>query len=125
VQEEPVDEEPAAPKQELTLVSQDDSRSTPVSTYELTGADEFIVEFTATPTGRCYLGVENGIGKSFFSEEIANSRKESFDLSKEKEIEFNVGNITGVKMTVNGEAFAFPYDNTHQKVIIVNKQGNE
>lgn len=106
-----------APQQSLRQLSQT-TTGTPQTTYELTGTDTFKVTFAAKANNRSYLGIKNVKGKSFFAQEIANSEVKAFDLSAETEIEFNIGNTSGVTFKLNDQVVPFELTQAHQKVTI-------
>ncbi|WP_154649411.1 helix-turn-helix domain-containing protein [Calidifontibacillus oryziterrae] len=117
-QEQPTEED----DQQLLELEKLDGR-TPYTTYELKGTDQFIVELSST--GRSYIGIINGIGKSFYGGELGNGEKLNYDFSAEEEIEFNIGRTLDVQLKINGQPVNYPFPPTekvHQKVkIIFNK----
>lgn len=109
--------------QQLTKVDQQDGNS-PTTTYELKGTEQFTVELTST--GRSYIGIENGMGKSFYAAELKQGEKISYDFTAEQEIELNIGRTLDVAIKINGQDIEYPYppnEKVHQKIkIIFNKE---
>lgn len=109
-------------QQQLVQVDQRNGNS-PTTTYELKGAEQFTVELTST--GRSYVGIKNGMGKSFYGAELKEGEKVSYDFSAEQEIEFNIGRTLDVAVKINGQDFEYPFppnEKVHQKIkIIFNK----
>jgi len=109
--------------QQLTQVDQQDGNS-PTTTYELKGTQQFTVELTST--GRSYIGIENGMGKSFYAAELKQGEKISYDFTAEQEIELNIGRTLDVAIKINGQDIEYPYppnEKVHQKIkIIFNKE---
>lgn len=134
-----VDNEPAAESENNETTSRKDDNAqrlikigekkgpTPYIAYKLKGTQQFQVQLEALENKRSYVGIENGKGKSFLSEELRNEGKDNssfkkvveFDFSSEKQIEFNIGNTQGIQMKINNEIFTFPYDTPHQKIKIL------
>ncbi len=111
---------PEEPIQQLVQIEQKNG-SSPLTVYELTGAEEFLVEITAAPNGRSYVGIENGLGKSFYAGEVKNGEKLSYDFTAEQEIMLNVGRTLDVSIKINGQDFAYPFtpnEKVHQKIKI-------
>ncbi|WP_458415288.1 helix-turn-helix domain-containing protein [Schinkia sp. CFF1] len=109
--------------QQLTQVDQRNGTS-PTTTYELTGADQFTVELTST--GNSYIGIENGMGKSFYAGELGAGQNLSYDFSAEQAIELNIGRTLDVAIKINGQDFVYPFppnEKVHQKIkITFNKE---
>lgn len=104
--------------QEMVQVSQQNGNS-PTTTYELKGTEQFTVELTST--GRSYIGIENGMGKSFYAAELKEGEKVSYDFSAEQEIELNIGRTLDVAVKINGQDFEYPFppnEKVHQKIKI-------
>lgn len=112
--------EPSAPDlaQQLVQVSQKNG-SSPTTTYELKSAEQFTVELSST--GRSYVGIKNGMGKSFYAAELKEGEKVSYDFSAEQEIELNIGRTLDVAVKINGQDFVYPFppnEKVHQKIKI-------
>lgn len=104
--------------QQLMQVAQTNGNS-PTTTYELRGTEQFTVELTST--GRSYIGIKNGIGKSFYGAELKEGEKVSYDFSAEQEIELNIGRTLDVAVKINGQDFEYPFppnEKVHQKIKI-------
>lgn len=103
-EEEPAteEEEEVAGPGELQLTNQSGRHYT----YTLTGTESFNVELVAT--GRPWLQVENFAGNVFLSRTLEEGESEQFDFSNEEGIYFNIGNVTFLTLTINGEPFEFP-----------------
>ncbi|WP_258000428.1 helix-turn-helix domain-containing protein [Bacillus sp. Marseille-P3661] len=124
-QVETTTEEIPPPVQQLVQTEQTNG-TTPNTTYELKNTDVFKMDVTATQAGRSYVGIKNGIGKSFFAGEMKNGETASYDFSSEQEIELNIGRTLDVEIKINGQPFEYPIppaDKVHQKVkFIFNKE---
>ncbi len=105
-------------QQQLVQVAQKNGNS-PTTTYELKGTEQFTVELTST--GRSYVGIKNGMGKSFYGAELKEGEKVSYDFSAEQEIELNIGRTLDVVVKINGQDFTYPFppnEKVHQKIKI-------
>lgn len=105
-------------QQQLVQVGQKNGNS-PTTTYELKGTEQFTVELSST--GRSYVGIKNGMGKSFYGAELKEGEKVSYDFSAEQEIELNIGRTLDVAVTINGQDFEYPFppnEKVHQKIKI-------
>lgn len=111
---EPIPEE--LPSQQLVQVDQNNG-TTPITTYELKGTDQFVIEIVST--GRSYIGIMNGKGKSFYGQELRNGETITYDFGSEQEIELNIGRTLDVTIKINGQAFEYPFppsEKVHQKI---------
>lgn len=114
-----------AVQQQLVQVAQKNGTS-PTTTYELTGTEQFTVELAST--GRSYVGIKNGMGKSFYGAELKEGEKVSYDFSSEQEIELNIGRTLDVVVKINGQDFTYPFppnEKVHQKIKITFKKATQ
>lgn len=123
--EQPKEEDPdpesddTATEQQLTQVEARDGR-TPVTTYQLENSEEFKISITST--GRSYIGVENGKGKSFYNQELQAGETIDFDMTAEQTVELNIGNLPDVEVKINGQSLTYafaPQEKVHQRITIL------
>ncbi|MCM3616195.1 helix-turn-helix domain-containing protein [Sutcliffiella horikoshii] len=117
--EEPV-EEPEEEQGNSAGTLTEVSSSQPNATLELTGADAFEVELSAIG-GNTWVGISNSEGEYFHSKELAEGETETFDLTEETEILFNIGWVPATEIKINGEVLEYPFpadDVTTQKITI-------
>jgi cytoskeletal protein RodZ len=117
--EEPAENEEETPAPKLTKLQ----TTGKVTTYELSDADELVIDLTAT--GPSYVGIKDETGKSHFDSQIKVGETKTFDLTAAKEVTLNIGasHVTSIK--INGEPFTYPVptsDLVHQKIIIKKAQ---
>lgn len=111
--EDPVEEKPT------TGTLSEVSSNSPNATLELKDTDKFEVEIAADG-GNTWVGVTGAEGW-LLNKELKDGNSETLDLSKETEVEFNVGWVPATQIKINGEVFEFPFsvkDVTTQKVTI-------
>ncbi len=114
--EETEEEQVGSPAGSLSEVSS----SSPNATLELKDTDKFEVELSAKG-GNTWVGVSNSEGEYFHSKELFDGETETFDLSEESEILFNVGWVPATEIKINGETLEFPFsvdEVTTQKITI-------
>jgi cytoskeletal protein RodZ len=114
--EEPEEEQVESSTGTLTEVSS----NRPTATLELKDTDTFEVELSAKG-GNTWVGISNSEGESFHSKELVDGETETFNLSEENEVIFNVGWVPATEIKINGKAFEFPFpvdEVTTQKVTI-------
>jgi cytoskeletal protein RodZ len=117
--EEPAQKEEEAPAPKLTKLQ----TTGKVTTYEISDADELVIDLTAT--GPSYVGIKDETGKSHFDSQIKVGETKTFDLTAAKEVTLNIGasHVTSIK--INGEPFTYPVptsDLVHQKIVIKKAQ---
>lgn len=104
------------PKQSLVKVEQ---KGNDTFVYELKGASEFKVDITFT--GDCYVDLKDENKKLIDMKSNKGQNTVSYDLSKYKEVTFNVGFSPNFQMKINGEPFVFevkPEDLIHRYIVI-------
>ncbi|KMJ59327.1 hypothetical protein AB685_00055 [Bacillus sp. LL01] len=117
-QSEEAEEEPVEKSSAGTITEV--SSSSPNATLELKDTDKFEVELSAKG-GNTWVGISNPEGVNFHSKQLADGETETFDLSEESEILFNVGWVPATEIKINGETFEYPFpvdDVTTQKITI-------
>jgi cytoskeletal protein RodZ len=116
-EKEPVEEE-KPPEEETpaagTLTELEKSGTNAM--YELKNTDQFNVELTST--GQTWIEIDNAKGNNFFYGMVNSGQTEKFDLSKEEEISFVVGNSSQTDIKINGEPFKFPFSIAKQTFTI-------
>ncbi|MFE7149960.1 DUF4115 domain-containing protein, partial [Heyndrickxia sporothermodurans] len=100
------------PKQKLKVVN----TSGKYSTYQLLNTDKFEVKLSST--GEAWIGVSNGSGHSYFNGILKDGQSQIIDLTKEKQVTFNIGKTPETEIYINGEKFDYPNDNYTQKITI-------
>lgn len=96
------------------------SSNSPNATLELKDSDKFEVELSAKG-GNTWVGISNPEGVYFHSKELVEGQTETFNLSDESEILFNVGWVPATEIKINGEVLDFPFpvdEVTTQKITI-------
>ncbi|MED3649843.1 helix-turn-helix domain-containing protein [Heyndrickxia sporothermodurans] len=100
------------PKQKLKVVN----TSGKYSTYQLLNTDKFEVKLSST--GEAWIGVSNDSGHSYFNGILKDGQSQIIDLTKEKQVTFNIGKTPETEIYINGEKFDYPNDNYTQKITI-------
>lgn len=103
---------------EVTEVGEGNS---PLSTIDYTySGDEVIVSLD--PTADTYVQILNGNEQNLFEGSLTESTTfDDLDVSDEERIYFNIGNASGLNVTINGEQLEYPVDaneKVHQKMWI-------
>ncbi|MDC3414072.1 helix-turn-helix domain-containing protein [Aquibacillus sp. 3ASR75-11] len=108
--EDESDEKPAEKEPQLNVVNQDTESGEPVTVYELVNpGDSVVVEFE-TDT-KSWLQVENGKGKSFYSQTLqADKSPIQFDLTGEEKLYFRVGSAPNLAISINGVPLTYEVD---------------
>lgn len=114
------DEEDKDKKPKISTVEKGTGDS-PESTVELKNAgDKIKVKLEAE--NETYVSVKNADEKSYYEQEMTpDDSPEEFDVSDDDRIYLNVGNVPGLKVTINDTEVKFPVDNdqfVHQKLWI-------
>ncbi|MFE8695112.1 RodZ domain-containing protein [Cytobacillus sp. FJAT-53684] len=122
--EEVVEEEPEAPKQEISVVQSGGKKTV----YELKNADRF--ELKVVSTGETWVNILNGKGSSFFSGTLKKGENESqvIDFSKEIEAALIIGKSTETEIYINDEKVEYaipPTQSVTQNITIRYLQNNE
>ncbi|WP_414703613.1 RodZ domain-containing protein [Pseudalkalibacillus sp. SCS-8] len=117
-EEEPVQE------QKLDVVSSEGI----VTTYALSGTDEFNVELKTK--GNAYIDVRDSNGQFLKpgGKEFKSGETLTYSLEKESQVTFNIGATQNVDITVNGKALSYetsPSDRAHQKIVITFEKEEE
>ncbi|WP_252313771.1 helix-turn-helix domain-containing protein [Sinobaca sp. H24] len=118
--------EPAAPQQEEEQEepAETDNENQPeevssegmLTTYDISNMES--LEFELSFTGESYIDTQDDSGSIIDQyDATADMDPVTLDYSDRDYVLFNVGNTSGVEVTINGEAFEWPSDSIHQNVV--------
>jgi cytoskeletal protein RodZ len=114
---DPIEETPVTPSQELTMVSSSGYKTT----YELKNTDRF--ELKLVSTGETWVNMKNGKGFSLFQGMLKKGGQESqtVDYSKETEAVLIIGRSIDTEIYVNDQKVEYaidPTDEVRQDIVI-------
>lgn len=94
------------------------------TTYELSDAEQFVIEVKAKDPGESWVTVRDETNKALFDNSLVNGQSETFTLDGQKEIFIRIGRSTETEVYVNDELIQFelnPEENIVQNIKIINK----
>lgn len=111
-------EEPEEPQAEFKVIETGTGGS-PLSTVEFIHTDdEVIVELEATD--KSYVDVRGTIKEFYYADTLSSEMDNvQIDVTEEEKIYLNIGNTSGLKVTINGVLLEYPVDpsqSVHQKL---------
>lgn len=117
-QENEREEDADAPAEEEESGSQPEEVSSEgmVTTFDISGMEALEMELTFT--GESYIDTKDESGTIIDQYDgTADMDPVTLDYSDRDYVLLNIGNTSGVEITINGEAFEWPNDSIHQNVV--------
>lgn len=111
-------EKPKKQQSEQVLKKTGEEGNTVLYTLENTGQFKLNLEVTG---GNSWIEVIGSDGKKYEYGMFDSGKTITQDLSKAEKVTVKIGNTANVKMSINGEPFTYPNDNTVQKFLITYK----